>query len=136
MSRPHAKLVIAGSILTVAVAYLAYAGVQAGRSYYLEVDKFLGDPQLRQSRARVHGIIAREDLIVAGTGGRTSFLLLGETGRLPVVFDGVVPDLFQAARRVVVEGRLNADGVFVADQVLAKCASKYDRREPPAGEQP
>ena len=38
----------------------------------------------------------------------------------------VVPDTFQADREVVVEGTLDESGVFRADTLLTKCASKYE----------
>ena len=55
--------------------------------------------------------------------------LLGETKRVPVAFKGVVPDLFKAGSEVVVEGRLDQGGVFRADSVMTKCASKYESGE-------
>jgi len=42
-----------------------------------------------------------------------------------VVYDGVLPDLFREGQGVVAEGRLRADGVFVATSVLAKHDEKY-----------
>ena len=44
--------------------------------------------------------------------------------RLPVRYYGVVPGNFDQATSVVVKGKAE-DGVFVADQILVKCPSKY-----------
>ena len=46
----------------------------------------------------------------------------------PVTYRGLVPDTFTDASdiEVVVEGRLGADGVFHATDVLAKCGSRYE----------
>jgi cytochrome c-type biogenesis protein CcmE len=42
-----------------------------------------------------------------------------------VQYTGILPDLFQEGKGVVAQGRLNAGGIFVADQVLAKHDENY-----------
>ena len=44
---------------------------------------------------------------------------------MPVVYTGVLPDLFKENSGVVTNGRLDAQGVFVADEVLAKHDENY-----------
>ena len=44
MARSRIKILFAAVVLTLAVGYLAFAGVRAGRTYYLAVDPFLADP--------------------------------------------------------------------------------------------
>ena len=48
---------------------------------------------------------------------------------VPVVFNGILPDLFREGQGVIAEGRLRADGVFVASDVLAKHDETYMPRE-------
>jgi len=43
----------------------------------------------------------------------------------PVVFRGITPDLFKEGNGVVAEGRLQPDGLFVADNILAKHDERY-----------
>ena len=45
---------------------------------------------------------------------------------IPVTYRGVIPDTFTDSVDVVVEGRYNRDGTFVATTLLAKCASRYE----------
>ncbi len=45
--------------------------------------------------------------------------------RVPVIYDAVLPDLFKEGAGVVTHGRLGTDGVFVADEVLAKHDENY-----------
>lgn len=47
------------------------------------------------------------------------------TPRYPVVYYGVVPGNFDQAKSVVLKGKPGSDGVFVAEQMLVKCPSKY-----------
>jgi cytochrome c-type biogenesis protein CcmE len=46
-------------------------------------------------------------------------------GRVPVLFRGIVPDLFREGSGAVAEGRLAEDGTFVADAILAKHDERY-----------
>jgi len=48
---------------------------------------------------------------------------------IPVTYSGVLPDLFREGQGVIAHGRLREDGVFVADEVLAKHDEKYIPRE-------
>ena len=44
---------------------------------------------------------------------------------IPVVFTGILPDLFKEGKGVVAQGRLGTDGVFKANEVLAKHDENY-----------
>jgi cytochrome c-type biogenesis protein CcmE len=55
-----------------------------------------------------------------------SFQVTDGTVRYPVVFHGLPPDTFTDSVEVVVEGRLQSDGVIHATNVLAKCGSRYE----------
>jgi cytochrome c-type biogenesis protein CcmE len=55
-----------------------------------------------------------------------SFHITDGTVNYPVVFKGLPPDTFTDSVEVVVEGRLQRDGVIHATNVLAKCGSRYE----------
>jgi cytochrome c-type biogenesis protein CcmE len=56
--------------------------------------------------------------------------MITDTAReIPVVYRGVLPDLFREGKGVVAQGTLSPDGVFVADQVLAKHDENYMQPE-------
>ncbi len=126
MTNVRTKLIIAGSILAVAVGYLAYAGICAGRSYYLSVDSYMSTQEYRDERVRLHGLVGKEGLALGANGAKAQFVLQGETSRIAVRYDGVVPDLFEPGGEVVVAGRIGKDDVFEATELMTKCASKYD----------
>src|SRR4051794_34053177 len=126
------KLLIAGFVLIGAVAYLAGAGMKSGWVYYLEVDKFLSDPQYHGQRVRLHGKVDAADFKASPGSLTASFKLSGHTNVVPVVYHGQIPDQFQVGRDVVVEGRLDNNAVFKADVLLTKCASKYEAGSPHA----
>ena len=54
-----------------------------------------------------------------------TFILAGSKNEIPVYYEGSVPDNFAENRVVVVEGRLDTTGVFLADTLITKCEWKY-----------
>ncbi len=68
-------------------------------------------------------------MVRGGDGLTVSFRVTDLIESIPVTFRGMLPDLFGEGQGVVVEGRLGADGVFVATQVLAKHDETYMPRE-------
>jgi cytochrome c-type biogenesis protein CcmE len=53
------------------------------------------------------------------------FVVTDLAQKIPVAYTGLLPDLFTEGKGVVAQGRLGADGVFHADQVLAKHDENY-----------
>jgi cytochrome c-type biogenesis protein CcmE len=129
MNHVRWKLLIAGSVILAGVIILAVGGIRDGWVYFLPVDEFLSEPDRQGQRVRLHGVVASEALEVNRTLLLARFELTGETHRLPVEYEGVIPDQFMADREVVVEGALDETGIFQADTLLTKCASKYDSAE-------
>lgn len=129
MTHTRIKLLVVGATLAIAGILLAVAGAREGWVYFLQVDQFLDGDRYHDQRVRLHGTVGAENLEVHTGLLQATFDLLGETGRLRIEYGGVVPDLFQADRDVVVEGRLDEAGVFQADTLLTKCASKYESDE-------
>jgi cytochrome c-type biogenesis protein CcmE len=63
-------------------------------------------------------------------GGATVRFRVTDTAKtVPVVFKGILPDLFREGQGVVAEGKMGEDGVFVASDVLAKHDEKYMPKE-------
>jgi len=79
-------------------------------------------------RFRLGGLVA-EGSVERNTGATVKFAVTDTIKTLPVVYTGVLPDLFREAQGVVAEGKLNAQGVFVADTVLAKHDENYMPKE-------
>jgi cytochrome c-type biogenesis protein CcmE len=76
-------------------------------------------------RIRIGGLVEQQSLVRAADGHSLDFRVTDGKTDLKVVYDGVLPDLFREGQGVVAEGRLRADGVFVATSVLAKHDEKY-----------
>ena len=68
----------------------------------------------------VEGSIEREDESLA-----IRFLVTDLRCEIPVTYEGVLPDLFREGQGVVAHGRMGDDGVFAAEEVLAKHDENY-----------
>jgi cytochrome c-type biogenesis protein CcmE len=56
---------------------------------------------------------------------QAGFVVTDLAKEIPVVYTGILPDLFREGRGVVAQGTLSADGIFVASEVLAKHDENY-----------
>jgi cytochrome c-type biogenesis protein CcmE len=127
----RSKLITAGVVLAAAVGYLAMAGAKSGWVYYLEVDHFLADSQYHAQRVRLHGKVAADHLQVSAAALSANFDLQGKSKSVAVQYHGVIPEMFEGGRDVVVEGKLDpATNCFRADVLMTKCASKYEPNSP------
>ena len=75
-------------------------------------------------RFRLGGLVA-DGSLKRGQGTDVEFVVTDTTSTLAVSYRGVLPDLFREGQGVVAEGRLEADGRFRADTVLAKHDETY-----------
>ena len=126
MTHLKVKLGIAGVILAGAVTYLAIAGMQKGWVYTMGVEQYLDQTTQHGQRIRICGTVAAEGIEKQPAQLRANFYIKGTDKELRVAYRGVVPDLFKEGAEVVVEGKQDAAGVFQADVLMTKCASKYE----------
>jgi len=74
---------------------------------------------------RIGGLVV-EHSVKRETDGLTVHFDVTDTARsMPVVYKGILPDLFKEGKGVVAQGKLESDGVFHADEVLAKHDENY-----------
>ncbi len=127
MARKKVQFAAGFAVIIGAVLYLALSGFQEGKAYYRTLEELdtLG-PNASGQRLRVAGIVT--DGSIRRNGTEVTFQLEQEHRRLVVryVGDQPIPDTFKDGVEAVVEGERKADGSFEADQIQAKCASKYE----------
>ncbi|MDW8324753.1 MAG: cytochrome c maturation protein CcmE, partial [Burkholderiales bacterium] len=69
---------------------------------------------------RIGGMVEEGSLKREADGLTVRFVVTDTAHAIPVVYKGVLPDLFKEGKGVVAEGKLGKDGLFTATQVLAK----------------
>jgi len=74
---------------------------------------------------RIGGLVEEGSIKREADGLTTRFVVTDTARTIPVTYTGILPDLFKEGKGVVAEGRLGADGLFAANQVLAKHDENY-----------
>ncbi|MEX0607614.1 MAG: cytochrome c maturation protein CcmE [Halofilum sp. (in: g-proteobacteria)] len=80
-------------------------------------------PQAR--KFRIGGLVADGSVDQASESLEVRFTVTDNAEVVPVVYEGVLPDLFREGQGIVADGQLNGDGTFVAERVLAKHDEEY-----------
>ena len=79
-------------------------------------------------RIRLGGLV-EEGSVIRSDNAEVTFRVTDMRNVVAVTYQGILPDLFREGQGVVTEGSLRADGVFVADSVLAKHDENYIPKE-------
>jgi len=74
---------------------------------------------------RVGGMVVKGTVARPGDGLTVSFKLTDFNKEITVQYTGILPDLFREGQGIIANGRLNDQGIFVADEVLAKHDENY-----------
>lgn len=86
----------------------------------------VADGEVPQGRSfRIGGMVEDGSLVRENDGLTVRFVVTDTAKRVPVTYKGILPDLFKEGKGAVAQGKLNADGTFVASEVLAKHDENY-----------
>ena len=117
-------VVLAASALIGAVL-LAMWGLQDRAAYFVTPSDVAGQRVQADKAMRLGGMVVNGSLKRDPDGVTIHFVVSDGKATTPVVFRGITPDLFKEGNGVVAEGRLNANGLFIADNILAKHDERY-----------
>lgn len=128
MKRKQLKFALGSVVIILTLSYLAYSGYQESKTYYHTVPELIAmkdqayDKRLQVSGDVIPGTIQRDGKVVT--------FLIGEapqTLQVKYVGKDPLPDTLIDRATAMATGKIGPDGVFVADTMLAKCASKYEK---------
>jgi cytochrome c-type biogenesis protein CcmE len=123
-----ALVVIAVVILIVAAVLATWALRQQASLFYVP-SQIVTDPPAPGRAVRLGGMVEQGSILTRPDGVTIDFVVEDGDARVPVRYTGIVPDLFVEGSGVVAEGRMQGDGTFVADNLLAKHDENYVPRE-------
>jgi cytochrome c-type biogenesis protein CcmE len=125
--KARGKFLIGSGIIVVTLLALAYVGFTQSKTYYHTISELgtLQGTSLHQ-RMRVSGNVSAGS--IEHRAGHVDFVLTEQGKNLAVSYVGrdPLPDTFKDGAQALVEGKMMPDNHFVAEQVQAKCASKYE----------
>lgn len=124
-----ARVIVAILVVVAAIGYLIYTGFQSTTVYYLTVTELKAKGPAAGA-VRVAGIVQDGTVQRAANDATVHFTIADQGGSLPVVYQGMTPDIFGPGIQVVVEGHYTAAGLFEANTLLAKCPSKFTAAVP------
>jgi cytochrome c-type biogenesis protein CcmE len=123
----RSKFLVGSGIIVITLISLAYVGYTQSKTYYHTISELstLQGTSLRQ-RMRVSGNVKNGTISHVPSG--VNFVLTEQGKDLSVTYVGrdPLPDTFKDGAQALVEGKMTPDNRFVAEQVQAKCASKYE----------
>ena len=133
--KKYGKFAVLMAIIIGSLLWLATASVSGSKTYYVTIPELrkLG-AQASTRRVRVGGDVQSQSIVRASGVVRFNLVQAADPAKpdsktmiLPVEYVGrdPLPDTFKDGAQALAGGRLEADGVFRAEEVQAKCASKY-----------
>lgn len=122
-------LVLIAVVALIGAALLAAWALRSQASYFYVPSEMMANPPAVGQAVRLGGMVQVGTLATEADGVTIRFVVGDGDAQVPVRFAGIVPDLFVEGSGVVAEGRMSADGTFVADNLLAKHDENYVPRE-------
>jgi len=117
-------LVIAALVALVVAVLLAMWGLRSQASFFYTPADIRSGKAHDGEAMRLGGMVEKGSIRHLADGVTIRFVLTDGKAEAPVVFRGIVPDLFHEGSGAVAEGRLEK-GTFVADTILAKHDERY-----------
>ncbi len=127
MKPRHKKLlwVLGGLALLGVATSLVLNALDKNLNYFYSPTQVTNNEAPTNRTFRIGGLVLDGSLKRQTDGLTVAFVVTDTAREIPVRFKGILPDLFKQGKSVVAQGKLGADGVFVADQVLAKHDENY-----------
>lgn len=124
--RKKRLLIILGLLAGVAVAVgLALSALQQNINLFYNPTQIAAGEAPQDARIRAGGMVKEGSVKRTGDSLDVEFVVTDYAADVTIRYRGILPDLFREGQGIVALGRLNADGVLVADEVLAKHDENY-----------
>ena len=130
MTRKQRRLILIGAslgVLGIAVGLVLNA-MRSSIVFFQSPTDVAQEHLAPGTRIRIGGLV-KPGSVERGDNLRIRFEVTDGKSDVPVHYQGIVPDLFREGQGVVAEGKLESDGIFVADTVLAKHDERYMPKE-------
>jgi cytochrome c-type biogenesis protein CcmE len=114
--------ILAGVAASVSLAVVAS---RENIMFYYDPSQIAAGKAPANKRFRAGGMVVKGSVQRKSGDLEVRFVLTDFAHEVPVEYTGVLPDLFREGQGIIAHGTMGADGVFVADEVLAKHDEKY-----------
>jgi cytochrome c-type biogenesis protein CcmE len=133
MSHKAAKIGVTSLVLATVFGVLLYTTLGESMQYYKYVDEVAGSQSdWTGKKLQVHGYVVPGSIGKKRDALEYRFEIQRNGKTMRAFYNGIVPDTFKDDSEVVLTGVLTKEG-FVANDMTAKCPSKYEAASGPAG---
>ena len=151
LSKPVTIISIIGILIGISI--IVFAFLNANITYYYSIQELKNDPSLQNQRVKISGAVIGDTITTDFSTGEISFLAvhipvdqdqIEQNGGLElvlhnatldeslpniqIVYQGIRPELLVNESQVIASGTLNQNNIFIADELLLKCPSKYEEK--------
>lgn len=126
--KPRTKRALAVVLALTALGAASALVLQAFQSnlvFFFSPSQVMANEAPRERSFRIGGLVEQDSIERDAQGLTIRFAVTDLAHKIPVTYTGLLPDLFKEGKGVVAQGKLDADGLFHADQVLAKHDENY-----------
>ncbi len=117
--------IVAGVALVAAAVGLVLYALKNNVSLYFTPTQVFNKEAPQGRSFRIGGLVEVGSVQREKDGLNTRFNITDTVQKMPVIYKGILPDLFKEGKGVVAQGKLEADNVFHAEEVLAKHDENY-----------
>lgn len=127
MKPRHKKLALIGGGLAVlgVVAALVLSAFQSNLVFFFSPTQVANGEAPTGRTFRIGGMVKEGSVAREADGVTVRFVVTDTEKDMPVAYKGSLPDLFREGKGVVAQGKLGEDGLFTAQEVLAKHDENY-----------
>lgn len=123
-ARRFAWIVVGIGLLALAATLVSQA-FRSNLVFFFTPSEVAGNKAPQDRTFRLGGLVTAGSVARKPDGLTVAFTVTDTVKTIPVTYTGILPDLFKEGKGVVAQGRLGADGVFRASEVLAKHDENY-----------
>ena len=118
-------LIVAGLAILGSAATLVLSAFRSNLVFFFTPTQVVAHEAPQGRNFRIGGLVEKGSVKRQPNGVTVRFIVTDTAKSVPVLFTGILPDLFKEGKGVVAQGKLGADGVFAASEVLAKHDENY-----------
>jgi len=118
-------LIVVGLAALGLATYLVLNALGGNLSYFFSPTEVVEGKAPKDHLFRLGGMVEKDSVKRAEGDLTVNFVVTDSLKTVKVAYTGILPDLFAEGQGVIAQGKLNADNVFVADEVLAKHDENY-----------
>ena len=121
------RLYVVLSILfgTAMAAFLVFKGLSENINLFYSPSDLKKEKISVDNQIRVGGMVKKDSITKESNSLRISFVITDFEEDLLITYEGILPDLFSEEAGIVAKGKMNEQGIFIANEVLAKHDENY-----------